>query len=65
MCTEEEVCFLRTSTNPVYKGRRILGLSRHISESSINYKKSTKDDQKLILLLAFSAVKFERSPGAD
>lgn len=56
---------LHKSLNSVYKGRGILGLFRHISESSVNYKKFTKDYQKLILFLAFWAVKYERSPGAD
>lgn len=61
-------CCLRISINPQIqniKAGGILGLFRHISESSDNYKKSTKYCRKLILFLAFWAVKSERSPGAD
>lgn len=55
---------LHKSLHSVLWKQRILGLFRHISESSAKHRKSAMDYQKLILFLAFWAVKFERSPGA-
>lgn len=42
----------------------MLGLFKHISKRSAKHRRSIMDYQKLILLLAFCAVTFERSPGA-